>query len=350
MNKLTNILGAITFACASSAYAQSPTLTMETSSAQGAGGLSATFLAEVAASGNIANIQVSTGKTLTRSVLQVAERQTDIAGTPFILTFLMRNGIGPYADLGAERGAELAGNLRLLYPYHFNAYYLFAYESSGIDSWDDLEGKFVFNGPPRGGALTGARTIIQLTTGLIDGEGYTGKQVAWGQSGALFMDGGVDAAVRTASNPAAFMPLYVSAGRMNLISIPKEAYESEGFQRWATGPGQSLLTMPVSSFTYGDDVNVISEDETFRSVAATAGDTVHKDMSNELAKSLTAAFIANIDDLLARTNWAAGNNYGQISDELMGICAAGMSFHPGAVEAWTEAGYTVPECALPSDG
>ena len=48
---------------------------------------------------------------------QVAQGKTDISATPFILNFDVR-GLGPYSGLGKEKGKELAGNLRLLYPYH----------------------------------------------------------------------------------------------------------------------------------------------------------------------------------------------------------------------------------------
>ena len=39
--------------------------------------------------GKIANIQVQGGKTLTKSILQVAQGKTDISATPFILNFLI---------------------------------------------------------------------------------------------------------------------------------------------------------------------------------------------------------------------------------------------------------------------
>ncbi|WP_264214761.1 TAXI family TRAP transporter solute-binding subunit [Leisingera thetidis] len=232
-------------------------------------------------------------------------------------------------------------------PYHFSSFQLFAYESTGIDSWDKLEGRNVFNGPPRGGALTMARTMIQLTTGLKDGENYNGKQVAWGQADSLFMDGSVDAAVRNATFPAEFMPLYSSAGRMNIVSVPVATFESEAFQKWAKGPGQSPMIMAISEMGYGDDVSVISEDNMFRAVAATGGDTVHKDMPNDLAKALTAAFIETNSELLAKTPWAPGNRYGKIDNETMGICNAGIKLHPGALMAWEEAGFDVPDCAKP---
>ncbi len=96
--------------------AQSITLSLETSTPTGAGGLVASHMAEVAAERGIATIQVQTGKTLTKSIQQVAEGQTDIVSTPLVLYALLSRGLGPYGKLGKEKGAALAANLRLLYP------------------------------------------------------------------------------------------------------------------------------------------------------------------------------------------------------------------------------------------
>ena len=100
----------------SSALAQ-VNLTAETASPGGATYLSPAHLTEIAGTQGIANIQLADGQTLTNSIQNVAEGKTDIAGTPFILPFLMSRGVGPYGSLGAEQGAELAGNLRVINPF-----------------------------------------------------------------------------------------------------------------------------------------------------------------------------------------------------------------------------------------
>ena len=197
----TLIVFATAVCMAASAQAQTPTLTMESGSVGGATDMAAKHLAEVAAKKKIATIQAQAGKVLAKSILQVAQGKTDLAANPFVLQFLMSKGLGPYSGLGREKGKELAGNLRLLYPYHLAHYYLIAFSASGIDSWDKLKGKTVFNGPPRGGALTTARALIRLTTGMNEGKGYTGKQIAWGQADSIFLDGAVNAAVRPGTNP-----------------------------------------------------------------------------------------------------------------------------------------------------
>ena len=77
-------------------------LTAETASPGASIHLSMAHLAEVAAAAGVANIQVADGQTLTNSIQNVAEGKTDIAGTPYILPFLLSAGRGPYSKLGAE--------------------------------------------------------------------------------------------------------------------------------------------------------------------------------------------------------------------------------------------------------
>ena len=73
----------------------------------GATGVSASYLAEVAAKYKVATIQTSCGKTRTKTMPQVAEGKADISASPFILNFLMMKGLGPYAGLGKKKGAKI---------------------------------------------------------------------------------------------------------------------------------------------------------------------------------------------------------------------------------------------------
>ena len=170
-----------------SAFAQA-NLTAETASPGGATHLSPAHLTEIAGTKGIANIQLTDGQTLTNSIQNVAEGKTDIAGTPHILPFLMSRGVGPYGALGKEKGAELAQEIAVLYTYRISVQGLYAYDSSNISGWDGLEGKTIYNGPPRGAALTNARLLVRLVTGLEEKTGYEGVQVSWGQAVKTIQD------------------------------------------------------------------------------------------------------------------------------------------------------------------
>jgi len=332
-----------------SAHAKGPTLTMASAQAGDPTDISAKNLAEVADRKNLATIQEQVGKVLTKTMQEVAERKSDISAGPFTLAFLMARGLGPYSGLGKEKGKKLASNLRLLYPYRIATFYLTAYASTGIDSWAKLKGKNVHNGPPRGGALVAARQIVRVATGYTDGKEYKGRQVAWGQANSLFLDRSVDAAVRPGTNPAPHFSIMMAAGKMNLISMPISAAKSVAWKKLVNAPGRVADIRPVSDFAhYGDGIRVISEDNMFRAIASVAGPVVHKDMDKKLVKALIAAHIESLRELLRNQPIAKNQGFGNVSDKEFGICRAGLKFHPGAIEAWEEAGKKIDDCAKPS--
>ena len=330
---------------ATSAFAQA-NLTAETASPGGATYLSPAHMTEVAGTAGIANIQLADGQTLTNSIQNVAEGKTDIAATPHILPFLMSRGVGPYGSLGNEKGAELAGNLRAINPFTLGIFLLYAYDAKGISGWDGLEGKKIYNGPPRGGALTNARSMIQIITGLKDGEGYEGIQTNWGQGTALVTSGEPDAIVLPELFPGSRLTSITAAGKVTAWSMPKDVYEGEAMQKYMVAPGSAPFTMPLADLqaTMGDDWTFISEDDTFRGFATIGGNVVHKDMDEGLVYKLVAAYIATMDDLKAKAPFGDTVNF---DNPMLGMCGANpVKYHPGAVRAWTEAGYTIDECAI----
>ncbi len=336
----------LALAFATTASAQT-ILTAETSSPNTAPGISIISLSEAAAKAGIADIQVTAGQTLTNSVQNVAEGKTDIAAAPFILPFLLNRGVGPYASLGAETGSGLASNLAVLYTYRISAQGLFAYDSANIDGWDGLEGKTLLNGPPRGAALTNARLLVQTVTGLEDGTGYTGIQVNWGQMQSTIQDGSADAFVVPLDFPDPRVTAALSSGDMTIFSMPKDAWEGEGFQRVAGLPGTVPFSMPISDMGYTSGVTVVSEDDTYRSPGTVGGDIVNVNMDFDLAKALTAAFIENIETIYhAKAPFMPAVWHGETDPALTDMCGPNpIKYHPGAVAAWEEAGYTLPDCA-----
>ena len=322
-------------------------LTVETASPGGAPHMSVSYLAQVAGEAGVAELQVQAGQVSTNSVLNTAEGKTDIASTPLILPFLLKMGRGPYSKQG-KKGAALASNLRALYPYNFGVYALFGFQSNGITSYDQLKGKTIYNGPPRGGALVTARQILQLVAGIKEGKDYKGVQVNWGQSRKTITDGTADINMEPTTIPSGSVTAALAAGKINIISIPKKIWDSKKFQRFAQSPGSAPVAIKASKLTYGKGVTVISEDGMFRSISITGAEIVNKKMSNKLAKALTAVYIKNLDKLKIKTPWAKNINAGVLNAKLSGFCGlAPMKYHPGAVVAWEEAGYKVPDCAKP---
>jgi len=323
-------------------------LTGETAAPGGSIHLSMAHLAETAAAAGVANIQVADGQTLTNSLQNVAEGKTDIAGTPYILPFLMSKGLGPYSKLGAEGGAELADNLRALYPVTLGIFALYAFDSKGLKGWDDLEDKTIYNGPPRGAAVTNARAIIQLAAGLKEGDGYKGVQVNWGQAVKTITDGSADAVVLPILFPDSRITQALASGNMTVWSIPTEKWDSEPFQKYLRAPGSAPFTLDASKAGLGEGVTLVTEDGTFRGLATIGGDVVNKSMSFDLAKALTKAHIDTLEQLKTKAPFARYAGYGVVDVVKSGMCGPNpLKYHAGAVAAWEEAGFDIDDCAKP---
>ena len=277
-------------------------LTAETASPGGATHLSPAHMTEIAGTKGIANIQLADGQTLTNSIQNVAEGKTDIAATPYILPFLMSRGVGPYGSLGKEKGAELASNLRAINPFTLGIFLLYAYDAKNIGGWEDLKGRKIYNGPPRGGALTNARSMIQIVAGLKDGEDYEGLQVNWGQGTTLVTSGEPDAIVLPELFPGSRLTSVTAAGKMTGWSMPKAAYDSEAMQKYMQAPGSAPVTMDIATLreTMGPDWTFVSEDGTFRAFATIGGNVVHKNMDEQLVYDLVTAYVATLDELKAK--------------------------------------------------
>lgn len=321
-------------------------LTAETASPGGATHLSPAHMTEIAGTKGIANIQLADGQTLTNSIQNVAEGKTDIAATPYILPFLMSRGVGPYGSLGKEKGAELASNLRAINPFTLGIFLLYAYDAKNIGGWDDLKGRKIYNGPPRGGALTNARSMIQIVAGLKDGEDYEGLQVNWGQGTTLVTSGEPDAIVLPELFPGSRLTSVTAAGKMTGWSMPKAAYESEAMQKYMQAPGSAPVTMDIATLrkTMGSDWTFVSEDAVFRAFATIGGNVVHKDMDEQLVYELVTAYVATLDELKAKAPY--GDTVG-FDIPMQGMCGANpLKYHPGAARAWKDAGYEIDACAL----
>lgn len=346
MFKKTAISAFATVALMNGVVSAQVNLTAETASPGGATHLSPAHMTEIAGTRGIANIQLAEGQTLTNSIQNVAEGKTDIAATPYILPFLMSRGVGPYGSLGKEKGAELAGNLRAINPFTLGIFFLYAYDAKNIGGWDDLKGRKIYNGPPRGGALTNARSMIQIVAGLKDGDDYEGLQVNWGQGTTLVTSGEPDAIVLPELFPGSRLTSVTAAGKMTGWSMPKAAYESEAMQKYMQAPGSSPITMDMATLreTMGADWTFISEDGTFRAFATIGGNVVHKDMNEQLVYDLVAAYVDTLDNLKAKAPY--GDTVG-FDMPMQGMCGANpIKYHPGAARAWTDAGYVIEECAL----
>jgi hypothetical protein len=341
-----SVFGVVALLSAPAVLAQA-NLTAETASPGSAPGVSIIALSEVAAKYNVANMQVSTGQTLTNSVQNVAEGKSDIAAAPFVLPFLMSKAVGPYAKLGKETGAELTSNLAVLYTYRIACQGLYAYDSANFPGYDGIKGSTIFNGPPRGAALTNARDLVRIVTGLEEKKDYTAVQVNWGQAVKTIQDGSGDANVLPMSFPDGRMTAALSSGDMTVFSMPIEAYESDTFQKFTKRPGTVAVTLPITEMGFSGGVTVKSEDDNFRCPGTVGGDIVNVSMDFDLAKALTKAFLDGLDSVyMKKAPFMPNSWHGETDIAVTDMCGLNpLKYHPGSVAAWEEAGYSIPDCA-----
>lgn len=96
----------------------------------------------------------------------------------------------------------------------------------------------------------------------------------------------------------------------------------------------------------GKGITLISEDATFRGIGTAFADIVHKDMSFDMAKALTAAHISSLDQLKKKVPYAKNICVAMLDPKASGFCGASpLKYHAGAVAAWADAGISVPDCA-----
>ena len=107
--------------------------------------------------------------------------------------------------------------------------------------------------------------------------------------------------------------------------------------------------MPVSAAqNIGRNWTIVSEDDTFRGMATAGGEITNADLDEDLAYQLVKLHIDNLDLLKAKAPYASYARFGEIDETLSGMCGVNpLKYHAGAVRAWEEAGFTIPDCAKP---
>ncbi len=307
-------------------------------------------LAAVLDSAGVATMQITEGATLTNSVQAVAEGQLDMAPAPLILPFLLSRGIGPYSGIGPEKGAELADNIRILFFTAGSAQIFGHYNSNPVEDIRDLVGKRIWNGPPRGAALTSGRAMIQLLSDQKDGEGYEGIQNPWPDTVSTITGGGVDAWTIPEGLPSGRQIAIAAAGGTTLYDVPSDLLESELGQQILAAPGHAPYSIPVEEYRAayaGNDITIVTDDDTFDTFALAFGQIVPATMDEDIAYNITKAYLEAEERFLTGSPRGPYINFsfGDIDGVSQGVCGAvQVKMHAGAIRAFEEAGHNVADC------
>lgn len=344
---------AATLAIAPFAGFAQTTLTAETTTPGSTPHYIDTTLAAVLQSAGVATLQITEGATLTNSVQAVAEGQLDMAPAPLILPFLLSKGIGPYSGVGPEKGAELAANIRVLFFNAGSGQVFGYYNSNPVADIRNLEGKRIWNGPPRGAALTSGRAMVQLLSGIKDGEGYEGIQTPWPDTVSTITSGGADAWTIPEGLPSGRQIALAAAGGTTIYDIPSDLLASKLGQQIVAAPGHAPYSIPVDEFRKayeGSDITIVTDDDTFDSYATAFGQIVPAGLDEELAYNIVKAVLAGEQRFL--TGSPRGPflfmSFGDIDGTSQGACGAvQVKMHPGAIRAYEEAGHSIADCLRP---
>lgn len=347
---MKSALAGVAIALAPFAVAAQVTLTSETSSVGSSPHYVDTTLAAVLDSAGVATVQVTEGATLTNSVQAVAEGRLDMASAPMILPFLLSRGIGPYSGVGAEEGAKLASGIRVLF-FHAGSHQIFGhYNSAPIEDIRNLEGLRIWNGPPRGAALTSGRAMVQLLSGLKDGEAYEGIQTPWPDTVATITGGGADAWTSPDGIPSGRQIQLAAAGGITLYDVPSDLLASELGQQIVAAPGHAPFSMPVEEYRAayaGNDITIVTDDDTFDSYVTAFAEITSDSMDEQLAFDIVTAFL-EAQDRFEQGSPIGPNlalTFGDINGVSQGACGAvQIKMHPGAIRAYEAAGHTVSDC------
>ncbi len=352
MNKYT-LKGAALAALMPMAAVAQVTLTSETTSPGTTPHYIDTTLAAALDSSGVATVQITEGATLTNTVQAIAEGQLDMGPAPLILPFLMANGVGPYSGLGKEDGAQLAQNLQVIF-FHAGSSQIFGhYNSAPIEDVRELDNLRVWNGPPRGAALTSGRAAIQLLSGLKDGEGYEGVQTPWPEQVSTITGGGVDAWTAPEGLPSGSMIQIAAAGGITIYDMPSDLLNSELGQQIVAAPGHAPVSIPVEDYRAayaGNDVTIVTDDETFDTYATAFGQVVNAGMDEQLVFDIVTAYLGAQERFETGAPFGPNLNltFGDIDGPGQGACGAvQIKMHPGAIRAFEAAGHTIADCLRP---
>ena len=182
---------------------------------------------------------------------------------------------------------------------------------------------------------------------MKEGKDYKGVQQNWGQLATTLLDGSMDAFVLPLTWPHPRTVSMVSAGKVTVLSISKAKMDSGLGKKLLGVPGNIPITLSREQLTFpADQLTLISEDNMLRGIGSAFAEIVHKDMSKDLAKAITKAHIETLAQLKGRAKMLNNVGLAEMDPVKSGFCGKSpLKYHPGAVEAWTEAGFNLADCA-----
>lgn len=278
-------------------------------------------------------ISLNSGQTLSRSALNLAAGQIDVAITPPRAFNAMTRGVGPYSELG-QQAIDLSANLRSLFGFTGGALHPIVRADSGIESWEDIAGRRIYIGPPGGGANAQITEFVNLMSGMEAETDYEVVRMGWGAAVQAFQDGQFDVLNFSTAVGSANIVQLLLQGDYRFIPAPEGMSESAAYTDFLS-VGSIRGGIPANAYE-----GIENGDQDILSYSFTMTVGVNAEMTDDQAYLLTSTFWDNLEAnreeialLRALTNTPFdGNN---------------IPLHPGAIRYYEEQGMEIPEALMP---
>lgn len=275
------------------------------------------------------NIQVNAGQTLTKSMLKGAKGEISFFSSVPTLANLMAGRKAMYKKI--DDAPELSKKLRAILGFKAGAYHPVTLAGSGIEKWQDLEGKTVFTGPPAGSASRTSEALIKIITGYEAGKDYKAVRLSWGEGYAALADGKIDMMVRPAEIGSANIEQFGLSGEFRVLSIPDAARDSDAMQKLFGRPGRGMMTFDGGIYKGQLTSGEITALGFFQFVGT------HEDMDEEIVYKATRSFWENLGEVQATAYFLKEVTKGSA------FTSINVPLHAGALRYYEEAGFDIPE-------
>ena len=281
------------------------------------------------------NIQINAGKTLTVAMMNAGKGKIDFyTGVPFFYVAMSKR----LAMFKKRKDAPAAAkNIRYIFTYPAGLTHILVYANSGITKMSDLKGKKIFLGPPAGAATWEAKTQIKAATGYEAGKDYQGVILNWGEGIQAMKDKKIDVLFRPIHLGSALIEQFGLTDSFRLISLPKNAWKTKAMTDLISEPDYKMTEIKPNTYRGQINTKPVSALGYYLSIGTQANvpaDDVYK---------ATKAFWTNLPEVHATAKFMKDLTKANAFDAVNG------PLHIGAYKYYKEAGFKIPDLAIPPE-
>ena len=271
-------------------------------------------------------IVVDATGTATKHMVDVARGSIDMSMTAPVAYNWMVKGIKVYKKLRGVK--KLAKKLRMVFWFPLGAFHYITYADSGIKTLADLKGKKAFIGPPSGGQLVTGLGFIRALTGLTTKD-FKSVNLNFSSAFQSFQDRQIDVYTIGCLDPCAQLQQLTATSKIRFLGVPTEAdLEKTPALKKFFGPlGRTHGS--ITKGVYGK--NQVNEADVWAN-SAILGVTARAGIDDDTMYKMVKLFWTNLDGIRKSAPYMKPVTLPFATQK------ANMTFHPGAIKYYKEAG------------